>query len=432
MNDATPTLRLETLALDNLIRETLAAAEASINDGPIDQMVFLGNRHHAFPTALVKDPVLEPVDKLVWMVIMLAIQDTGGHSAFPGYDAIGRMANVASRSTIARAIAILRATRWLTLCARRRRINGRYRGHVYALHDEPIPLVDALHLDEHYLAFLRHALDHGHRRVATVAEAVLESIDEDIAAGENVCAEPHPVEQRLRSVVSNNGALAARCFSFTRDAVQRLRLELRRSNQRERDLEQPSNRVGHHDQNSNWVDHHDQISNLSSSSIYNNKKTTTTTSKSEVSNIDTTGENGTPLVYPKRLSDNHRGLAERHLKTLKPEQRQPILDELEGRFQAENKGMKPVFDEINFLQSLCTLARRGQFHPNLGLRVKDARDPRHPGNTPRLRIPSERANKETDAQRQTRIASAQDHLAKLRQVLSGSPAIKNQNLTKQT
>ena len=171
MNERTAIPRVETLALEAVIQEAVAAAEASINDGPFDRMVFLGNHHQSIPVAVVKDPVLEPVDKLVWMVIMLAVQDTGSHTAFPGYDAIGRMANVASRSTIARAIAILRATRWLTLCARRRRLNGRFRGHVYALHDEPIPLVDALHLDSHYLSFLRNALDHGHRRVAAVARA---------------------------------------------------------------------------------------------------------------------------------------------------------------------------------------------------------------------------------------------------------------------
>ena len=48
----------------------------------------------------------------------VGVQETGGNTSFPGYGAIGRMANIASRTTIARAIAILRATRWLTLCRR--------------------------------------------------------------------------------------------------------------------------------------------------------------------------------------------------------------------------------------------------------------------------------------------------------------------------
>jgi len=130
----------------------------------------------------------EPVDKLVWMVIMLGVRETGGNTAFPGYGAIAKMANVSSRSTIARAIAILRATRWLTLCGRMRKASGRFRGNVYALHDEPLPLADATHLDGGYMAFLNNAVSHGHARVRTVARGVLASIDEDIQGGRNVCA----------------------------------------------------------------------------------------------------------------------------------------------------------------------------------------------------------------------------------------------------
>ena len=111
MNDTPPTLRSDTLALDALIKAAIARVETTAGSGPAESMLFLGNRHQAFPTAVISDPVLEPVDKLVWMVIMLAVGETGGHTAFPGYAAIGTMANVASRSTIARAIAILRATR---------------------------------------------------------------------------------------------------------------------------------------------------------------------------------------------------------------------------------------------------------------------------------------------------------------------------------
>lgn len=418
MNERAATLRVETVALDAVIQEAVAAAEASINDGPFDRMVFLGVHHQSVPVAVVKDPVLEPVDKLVWMVIMLAVQDTGSHTAFPGYDAIGRMANIASRSTIARAVAILRATRWLTLCARRRQINGRFRGHVYALHDEPIPLVDALHLDSHYLSFLRNAQDHGHRRVAAVARAVLDSIDDDIKAGGDAYVQPHPIERRLRSTISNDGSVSGRSFSLTRDSVQRLR----------HDLRQPRTSRPHHDQNSNTADHHGQISNLSSSS--NNKNTTTT--KKDNSKFDTKGENDAPLIFPKRLGDDHRDTAMRYLETLQPEQRQPVLDELEGRFNAEAKGMKPVYDELSFLQSLCNLTRRGKFRPNLGLRVREARDNQAHHNEIALRRAAERPAKETGDERQVRVSESRARLAELRKVLVGAPVIKNQNVMAKT
>lgn len=417
MNEKAGALRVETLALDAIIRETVAAAEASVDDGPLDRMVFLGNHHQSIPTAVVKDPVLEPVDKLVWMVIMLAVHDTGGHTAFPGYDALGRVANVASRSTVARAIAILRATRWLTLCAGRRRVNGRFTGHVYALHDEPIPLVDALHLDAHYLSFLHSALEHGHRRVAVVARAVLDSIDDDIRAGDDLCAQPHPIERRLRNTVSSDGSVSGRSFALTRSNVQRLRHDLRQTRRRDQ----------HRDQNLVTVDHHDQISNLSSS--INNKNTTTT---NDASNIDATGENGAALIFPERLGDEHRKTAIRYLNTLKPEQRQPVLDELEGRFIAETKGMKPVYDEINFLQSLCTLMRRGKFRLNLGLRVRERREAKARRQKSASRCDVKRPPNETDDERQRRIAESRARLSELRKILRAAPTIKNQNLTSGT
>jgi hypothetical protein len=77
---------------------------------------------------VVHDPILEPVDKLVWMVICQAAQTTGTKAVFPSYADIARLANVSSTSTLSRAIAILRATRWLSLCARNREANGRFGG----------------------------------------------------------------------------------------------------------------------------------------------------------------------------------------------------------------------------------------------------------------------------------------------------------------
>ena len=140
-------IRPETYALDALIRETIARGRRGGSTPAADALLFLGNWHHAFPALVVEDPVLEPVDKLVWMVVYRSAHGTGSKAVFPSYADIARRANVSSSSTVSRAIAILRATRWLSLCARSRDANGRFAGNVYALHDEPLPLADALHLD---------------------------------------------------------------------------------------------------------------------------------------------------------------------------------------------------------------------------------------------------------------------------------------------
>ncbi len=422
MNEPALRIRPETLALDALIKETIARAEAFADSGPADTMLFLGNRHQSFPTSVVKDPVLEPVDKLVWMVIMLAVRETGGNTAFPGYDAIGKMANVSSRSTIARAIAILRATRWLTLCARIRKTSGRFRGNVYALHDEPLPLADAFHLDSDYMAFLSNARTHGHARVRAVAQGVLESMDEDIQAGRDVCAQEHPLERRIQSMVASEESGPRRFFAFTENVVRRLWSDSTSSNKA----------AIHHDQNSNSGEHrvrksNAQNSNTGCSSSYINK--TTTTNNGDKTKFVLTGEDGRPLIYPGRLLNNQRDVADRYLHTLAPEQRQPILDELEGRFRAEQKGMKPLYDELSFLNSLCKAVRKGKFQPNLGIKVRNGRLERDRSRRRAGQANAEKPAGETDEQRKQRMAVARERLADIRNTLGISTSTKKQNVT---
>ena len=419
MNEGPAAIRSETLALDALIQETIAQAEASTGQGLADRMLFLGNRHQSFPTAVVKDPVLEPVDKLVWMVIMLSVRETGGTTLFPRYEAIGKMANVSSRSTIARAIAILRVTRWLTLCARVRKTSGRFHGNVYALHDEPLPLVDALHLDADYMSFLDDSRGHGHARVRTVAQGVLDSMDEDIQAGLDICAQAHQIEHRIQSTVATQSGYPRRFFSFTRNVVKRLRSD---------SIQQKGGEI-HHDQNSNTVgdrvrNSNAQKSNSGSCSSYINKTTTTSTGKP--SNFALTGEDNQPLVYPARLCDNHREIAVRYLSTLAPEQRQPVLDELEGRFQAEGKGMNPVYDELSFLNSLCNKMRRGKFLPNLGVKVRDRRGERKTARSESSQSTLPQPPRETDEQRQQRRASGLKHIAEMKKMMGMRDNTKNQ------
>src|SRR5690606_35849670 len=144
---------------------------------------------------------LEPVDKVVWMVIMLQAHETGGRAAFPRYEVIAELANIASTSTIARAIAILRLTRWLSLCARMRASTGQFQGNVYALHDNPLPLADALYLDEGYMAFVRQSERHSHARVRRVATAVLATLAGAVEQGEDPLAPLPDIEQRVRQAM---------------------------------------------------------------------------------------------------------------------------------------------------------------------------------------------------------------------------------------
>ncbi|MEL0585494.1 MAG: STY4528 family pathogenicity island replication protein [Candidatus Thiodiazotropha sp. (ex. Lucinoma kazani)] len=408
-------VRPETLALDALIQETISRAEVSTQAEPADTLLFLGNQHQAFPTAVIKDPVLAPVDKLVWMVIMLEVRETGDSTAFPGYAGIAEMANIASRSTIARAIAILRATRWLTLCGRIREASGRFRGNVYALHDEPLPLADAIHLDSDYMVFLKQAVSHGHARVRAVAQGVLCSLDEDIRAGRPVCAREHPIERRLEATVEIEKGGPRRFFAFTHQVIRQLR-------QHGQPIVDGETSPVLHDQKSNMDKQHRvrKSTHQKSNPVSRDYPHQSTSSSGKLSKFDLGGEEDKPLIYPKRLGDNQRDITNRYLRPLAPEQRQQLLDELEGRFQAEQKGMKPVYDEISFLVRLCKLAMAGEFQPNLGIKVAESRRARDAIHQRRSKQGTQQAPKETEAQRQQRLAVAQDRIMAMRKVL-GSP-----------
>ncbi len=414
MGEGSRGLRPQTHALDALIQATIERAQQDSGSTHTDTMLFMGNRHQAFPTLVVQDPVLEPVDKLVWMVIMLQAQNTGGSTAFPSYEYLAKNTNVSSTSTISRAIAILRATRWLTLCARLREASGRFRGNVYALHDEPLPVVDVLHLDPDYMKFLQQSLGHHHARVRLVAKEVLDTIDEDIQEGLDICAQGHPLERRLQAAEAIQQDSPRRYFAFSAKVMTRLRNV----------VEEDSS--DHRDQNSKPGETYVQVTDPqisdpqnsklgSCSSSYINK--TTTTKKTEEKKIFI-GTDGNPsLIYPKRLSDNQRELADRYLNTVPADEGQSILDELEGRLRSEQKGMSPVYDEMRFLHFLCRAANKGEFVPNLGIKVRDERIEREKA---RLRYLKQQEDSLAEAKRREENRShesGQQRLAEIRKAL---------------
>jgi hypothetical protein len=147
-------------------------AQVESESGPATEaLLFLGNWHDSIPRLLWRDPILEAIDVRVWGIIMTCAHAQNA-TAFPSYDEIARLANVA-RGTVARAMMILRTTRWISVCGRIHDHQGRYRGNIYVLHDEPVSLADTIHLDHGYMQFLHRTTQHKHPRVRKVARAVL-------------------------------------------------------------------------------------------------------------------------------------------------------------------------------------------------------------------------------------------------------------------
>ena len=80
------------------------------------------------------------------------------------------------------------------------------------------------------------------------------------------------------------------------------------------------------------------------------------------------------LIYPKRLLAEQRHLANRYLGMIPPQARQVVLDELEGRLRAEQRGARLVYNAVRFLGRLCEAVQDGTFEPNLGIAVRIARE----------------------------------------------------------
>lgn len=355
---------------------------------PTQSVIFAGNRHDAIPTLLITDPVLEPVDKLVWMVTRTRIGSDGVCGALPSYKELARLANIRSSSTIARTLAILRATRWLTLCRQVRDNRGRFRGNVYVLHDEPAMLAEALSLDADYLQFLERACEHAHRRVQMVARSVEVSIEEDVGSGRHACALPSAIERRMNAAQALTDADGGRYFSLTAQALARL------------------NDAQLKDDDANRV----RISKTVGRSSRKYKDTATTTPSG-------LSDEAQRLVFPPRLSDSHRALARKYLASVPAAERQALLDELEGRLQAERYGAKPVWDAIRYLARLCERVKAGTFDPNLGIAIAAERE--------RLKKQIAAARSNSAVEQPAKKPRASENIQKLRDIVARSLANKD-------
>ncbi|QEA38615.1 hypothetical protein FGL86_05665 [Pistricoccus aurantiacus] len=154
---------------------------SNVAEDALDGLLFMGNPHETVPRALLLDQRLGAVDVLGWQVIRL-LSNADRTTAFPTYDELEPLlrsgaGQKASRKTVARVIAILRLTRWMSLGMKARNTtNGRMIGNIYVLHDEPLAPAEALSLDHEYIEYVIHCIRHGNKTVARVASLVKEEL----------------------------------------------------------------------------------------------------------------------------------------------------------------------------------------------------------------------------------------------------------------
>jgi len=171
-----------------------------------DAFLFSGNRHETVPRRLFLDRRLTPLERNAWQVFRL-MQGDDGVTAFPTYEQLRPwLASMpctgqASHETVARALTLLRLTRWLSLVRRRRDPKtGRILGNLYVLHDEPLTPFEAMQLDPDYLQLVSQALGHSAKAVQIVGLHTLKEISEDpLLAGRTLPSRLQVLAERLAS-----------------------------------------------------------------------------------------------------------------------------------------------------------------------------------------------------------------------------------------
>ncbi|WP_231462124.1 STY4528 family pathogenicity island replication protein [[Haemophilus] ducreyi] len=148
-------------------------------------LLFFGNQHETVPTRLLFDPYLTSRAKLAWQLIKYKAREfkTG---LFPSYDILGQLLSdktyaegKLSRKLVSQTLLLLQLTRWLTLCETVRNEQGQVMGNVYLLHDEPMPIVDTIQLNNDYLKLLENAANHRDITVRNVANHIIDNLHAD-------------------------------------------------------------------------------------------------------------------------------------------------------------------------------------------------------------------------------------------------------------
>ena len=99
------------------------------------------------PPALLQNTVLQPVDKIVLLLVMMITRQSTGDAFLPTQAQLARMANASSADTIWRALLILRCSHWLTSCQKMWTKRGLIEPGAYLANAEPLPFADTLFLD---------------------------------------------------------------------------------------------------------------------------------------------------------------------------------------------------------------------------------------------------------------------------------------------
>ncbi|MFT2158627.1 STY4528 family pathogenicity island replication protein [Pseudomonas putida] len=162
--------------------ECQAAQSRQAAAEPALRTIYYGD-NNPLPQALLLDRRLTPLERNTWQVLRWLITErqvkTPRYQDLQPYLATSPCGTQASRETIARALNVLRTTRWLSLVDRSRDGQGCLRGCVYVLHGDPLTAAEQLELDSGYADLLQQNLSHATKGVRDVTQHVLAEIQAD-------------------------------------------------------------------------------------------------------------------------------------------------------------------------------------------------------------------------------------------------------------
>lgn len=148
-----------------------------------DGFIYSGNQHESVPRALFFDKRLTPLERNAWQIIRLCFDNRSGITS-PTYDYLQQFltsmpcAGKASTETVARALTILRLTRWLSVIKRRAK-DGTKQSNLYILHDSPLTPFEAMRLDDDYLTLVSESINHASKAIQLVSVTILDDIIND-------------------------------------------------------------------------------------------------------------------------------------------------------------------------------------------------------------------------------------------------------------
>jgi len=404
-----------------------AQVENNKNGGPHDEqgaLLYFGNWQDPIPRLLILDRTLDASDVRLWAYLRTLFTQPGMPSVFPSYREIQQDLPMA-KATLAGCISILRATRWITRCATVRDARGRFKGNIYALHNEPLNLADTLYLDDEYMAFLAKSTQHSYKRVRVIASAVLDTIRGRIGEESDITASPtvlKQAEQRLLQAQSlhrmhteeNRSLLNCNWSAIGNTQTELLNTknlipersetevidnanpssdsELGNNGENlpsseselggnEENLPSSNSELGGNRGNSPGSDSElggnnnlrTSIGSSCSSSCFFNKKTTTTHSTNIPRARETLEIKPGELILPSTLKPNERPLVIMQLERIPEEARQDVLDQLAGALNNKNR-REPIRDPVAYLHRLCRCVLSGEFEQSSqGLAVKEQR-----------------------------------------------------------